>query len=283
MRACRCSDWKAYSWAIRLSGSVTLCLLRKSEKEPKPLRLLQMIAVGIPLRGPKRKLSSAATTPPNWVASTVCACQPKERNTVSSSGMGKTMRVCRSSCPLLRSTSTQRLSRWFWPAYITASQIGPSCSSPSPVGIGIKPRTGPTGDGKTLGHTKALPHRSRGNMHPRQDRARMSVQNAGKRARVLERLAVEIAKFGIDRGQRSHRMALAQGENILPATRGIFDVQFNEASVEQGNQRDDGREGAACVQSFIDGIAALFQGKQTDVGILDGQQLQDALAHGVIV
>ena len=77
----------------KLSGMVTLCLFRKSENEPKPFLLLQMIAVGIPLRGPKRNFSSAATTPSYCVASTVYACHPKERNTVSSSGMGKIMRV----------------------------------------------------------------------------------------------------------------------------------------------------------------------------------------------
>ncbi len=56
----------------------------------------------------------------------------------------------------------------------------------------------------------------------------------------------------------------------------------NEAPVEERDQRDDGREGAARVQALIDRVAALLQGEQTNVGILDGQQLQDALTHGVI-
>ena len=57
----------------------------------------------------------------------------RDPNTDSSSGIGNTSRFAISSWPLLRSTITHRLSRCFWPAYITASQIGPSCSSPSPV------------------------------------------------------------------------------------------------------------------------------------------------------
>ena len=57
----------------------------------------------------------------------------------------------------------------------------------------------------------------------------------------------------------------------------------NEATVEERDQRNDGRESAACVETLIDRVAALLQGEQTDVGILDGQQLQNALTQGVIV
>jgi len=47
----------------RSSGIVTLCLFRKSEKRAKnPFLLLQMIAVGIPLRGAKSETSPKPAT-----------------------------------------------------------------------------------------------------------------------------------------------------------------------------------------------------------------------------
>ncbi len=104
--------------------------------------------------------------------------------------------------------------------------------------IGVEPRAAVAGDGKTLGDTKPLPHRTGGNVHAGQNGARMSIQNAGKRARVFERLAIEVAEFGINGGQRSNGMSLAQGENILPPARRIFDVQLNEATVEERDQRE---------------------------------------------
>ena len=95
-------------------------------------------------------------------------------------------------------------------------------------------------------------------------------------------LAVEITQLGINRSQRRHRVPFAQREHVLPASGRIFDVQAHEAAVEERDQRDDRREGAARVESLIDRVAALLQGEQTNVGILDGQQLQNALTQGVI-
>jgi hypothetical protein len=36
------------------------------------------------------------------------------------------------------------------------------------------------------------------------------------------------------------------------------------------------------MQALVDGVAALLQGEQPDVGILDSEQLQDALTHRII-
>ena len=57
----------------------------------------------------------------------------------------------------------------------------------------------------------------------------------------------------------------------------------DEAAVVERDQRDDGREGAAGVQALIDGVAALFEGENADVRVLDGQQFQNALAQHVVI
>ena len=48
-------------------------------------------------------------------------------------------------------------------------------------------------------------------------------------------------------------------------------------AVVQRHQRDDGGKCAAGVQAVIDRVAALLQGEDADVGILDFEQLQDTL------
>src|SRR5271154_5200422 len=77
-------------------------------------------------------------------------------------------------------------------------------------------------------------------------------------------------------------MTLAQGKDILPPAGRTVDVQVKEAAVKKRDQRNDGREGPSRVESFIDSITALLQGEQTDVGVFDGEQFQNAVTDGIV-
>ena len=198
----------------------------------------------------------------------------------SSSGIGKTMRFAMSSWPLLRSTMTHRLSRCFWPAYMTASQIGPSCSSPSPVRHRQSKRgDDAAGDREPLRDAEALAHRTGREVDAGQHRTGMPVEDALVRARVAQDRPVEVAQLGVDRRQRGDRVPLAQDEQVLPAPRRIDDVDVDEAAVVERDERDGGGEGAARVQALVDGVAALLEAQQPNVGVLDRQQLEDAVAQ----
>ena len=188
------------------------------------------------------------------------------------------MRFAMSSWPLLRSTRTQRLSRCFCPAYITASQIGPSCSSPSPV----RQYESNRGDdrpaiAKPCATAKPLSHRAGRDVDARQDRSGVAVEDAVVGTRVAKDRTVEVAELGVDRRQRGDRVALAQHEEILAPPRGIDDVDVHEPAVVQRHERDRRRERAAGVEALVHGVAALLEAEEPDIGVLDRQQLQDAL------
>ena len=100
---------------------------------------------------------------------------------------------------------------------------------------------------------------------------------------VAEQRAVEVAEVGVDRGQRRHGVALAEDEQILSALRGIDDVDVHEAAVVQRDQRNRRREGAAGVQALVDGVAALLERRHPNVGVLDREQPENALATQVVV
>ena len=100
-------------------------------------------------------------------------------------------------------------------------------------------------------------------------------------ARVPQHRAVEVAQFGIDGCQAGYGVPFAQDKHVLPAPGRLFDIEIDEAAVEERNQGDDGGEGAARVNAFVHRVAALLQGQDADIGILDREQLQDALAHRV--
>ena len=102
-------------------------------------------------------------------------------------------------------------------------------------------------------------------------------------AGVAEDRAVEVAEVGVDGGQRRHGVALAQDEQILAALRGIDDVDVHEAAVVQRDQGNRRREGAAGVQALVDGVATLFERRHPNVGVLDGEQPENALAAQVVV
>ena len=101
--------------------------------------------------------------------------------------------------------------------------------------------------------------------------------------RVAEERAVEVAEVGVDGGQRRHGVALAEDEQVLTALRGIDDVDVHEAAVVERDQRNRRREGAAGVQALVDGIAALLERRHPDIGVLDGEQPENALATQVVV
>ena len=107
----------------------------------------------------------------------------------------------------------------------------------------------------------------------------MAVEDALVRPRVAQHRAVEVAELGVDRRQRGDRVPLAEDEQVLPAPRRIDDVDVDESAVVQRHERDGGGERAAGVQALVDGVAALLEAQQPDVGVLDRQQLEDALAQ----
>jgi hypothetical protein len=53
-----------------------------------------------------------------------------------------------------------------------------------------------------------------------------------------------------------------------------------ETTIKQGHEGNDGGERSSGMEAFIDSIAGLLDGKQADVGILDGEQFQQAVAKG---
>ena len=138
--------------------------------------------------------------------------------------------------------------------------------------VRIEARRDASGDREALRHPEALTHRTGRDVDARQDWPRMAIQDAGVRARVAQHLAAEITQVGIDRGHGRHRVAFAEGEEILPAAGGVGDVDIHEPAVIQGRQRDHGRERAARVQALIHRIAALFQRQDADIGVFHGQE-----------
>ena len=74
-------------------------------------------------------------------------------------------------------------------------------------------------------------------------------------------------------------MTLAEGEHVLAAFGGVLDVDIEKASVVERDQGDDGGKRAARVETFVGRVAALFEGEDADVRILDLKKFEDALAH----
>src|ERR1700744_6222277 len=110
----------------------------------------------------------------------------------------------------------------------------------------------------------------------------MPIQDAGIGTRVFERFAIEISQLGIDGSHRGDCVALAQGEDVLAGAGRVFDIQVDKSTVEQSDQREDGGEGAPRMQPFIYSVAALLKGEQANIGILDGEQLEQAAVNGVV-
>jgi hypothetical protein len=100
---------------------------------------------------------------------------------------------------------------------------------------------------------------------------------------VAEVRAVEVAEVGVDGGQRRHGVALAEDEQILAALRGIDDVEVHEAAVVERNQGNRGREGTAGVQALVDGIPTLLERRDPNVGVLEGEEPENAPAAQVVV
>src|SRR5580658_6370244 len=74
-------------------------------------------------------------------------------------------------------------------------------------------------------------------------------------------------------------MALAERENVLSGPRGIFNIDAQSAAVEQRDERNGCRESAACVKAGIDRIAVLFESKNANVRVFDGQQPKKTTAE----
>src|SRR5262245_20246566 len=107
----------------------------------------------------------------------------------------------------------------------------------------------------------------------------MSVQNARVRARVSEHRSVDVTELRVNRGERRDRMPLAEHERVLTSSRRIRNVEIQEPAIEQRDERHRGRERAAGVQSLVDGVAALFQRQETDVGVFNGKELEEACPY----
>ena len=95
--------------------------------------------------------------------------------------------------------------------------------------------------------------------------------------------SIEIPELRVDRRERGDGVPLAEHEEILPGPRGIGDVDVDEAAVVQRDERNGRRERAAGVKALVDRVAALLEREQPDVGVFDGEQLEDALPQEVIV
>ena len=98
----------------------------------------------------------------------------------------------------------------------------------------------------------------------------------------MQQCLIEVTQLRIDRCHCGNCVTLAEGEDVLPATGWVFDIEPEESAVEEGYQWDGRGECAAGVQSAVDCIAALFQRKDADVGVLDGEQLEDARTQEVV-
>ena len=83
----------------------------------------------------RRSVSSSASTS---LPSTVRTAQPNASNFASSGSSALVSSVRAPCCRRLRSTITVRLSRPRWPAAMIASQLEPSCSSPSPTRTNVR-------------------------------------------------------------------------------------------------------------------------------------------------
>ena len=111
----------------------------------------------------------------------------------------------------------------------------------------------------------------------------MAVQNAVVRARVVKNRTVEIAEFSVDRRHGGNSVPLAEDEEILSSPRGIDDIDIHEAAVVQRHQWNRRRERATSVQALVNGVAALLERGQTNVGILDREQLENPLSQKMFV
>ena len=110
----------------------------------------------------------------------------------------------------------------------------------------------------------------------------MTAESAADAARLGQLGGVDRALLGQTGVEHVHRVPLAEREQVLSTTSGIDDVDVHEAAVVQGHERNGGREGAAGVETLVHGVAALLEGQQADVGVLDGEQFQDTAAQQVV-
>ena len=121
------------------------------------------------------------------------------------------------------------MSSLFWPAKITASQIGPSCNSPSPVNaIRIESRRQLAANAKPCATPKPCPMGPVAIATPGRNGAGMAVQNARVGPRVPQHRPVEGSQLRVDRRQRRHRVVLAEDERVLPEPGGILQVVLDE-------------------------------------------------------
>ena len=144
-------------------------------------------------------------------------------------------------------------------------------------GIGIESAPEASSDRETLRHAEALTHWAGSDLNSGQHRTGMAVQNALERARVLQDLGVEVAQLGIDGSQRGDGVALAEYEHVASDARRIFHIGRDEATVIERDQGNHGRERSAGMQPFIHCIARLIERQDTDIRILDGEQLKNTL------
>ncbi len=148
--------------------------------------------------------------------------------------------------------------------------------------VAVEPRRHASGNREALRDRQALAHRPGRDLDSGEDRPGMAVQDAAVRPRVRQHRTVEVAELGVDRRERGDRVPLAEHEQILSAPRRIGDVDVDEPAVEQRDERDRRRKRAARVQALVDGITALLERQQPDVGVLDSQQLEDRLTQQIV-
>src|SRR6185312_14475879 len=77
-------------------------------------------------------------------------------------------------------------------------------------------------------------------------------------------------------------MSLAEDECVLTRARWILNVEIQESAIEQRDQRDGGGKRSTGVQTLVGGIAALPDGQNPDIGILDLQQFHQSLPPQVL-
>jgi len=111
--------------------------------------------------------------------------------------------------------------------------------------VGVETRALAAGDGKALGNSEALAHGAGGDVNAGKDGARMAVEQALVRARIVQEFLVKVTELGVDGCERGDGVSFTEGEDILAATGGVGDVEPDEAAVEERDEREDGGERSA--------------------------------------
>jgi hypothetical protein len=127
--------------------------------------------------------------------------------------------------------------------------------------------------GETLGYRQSLTQGTGGNLHTRQKRSGVAVQNAFNRSGVHQEGRVKVTEVRINRSHGCHGVSLTKDKHILAYPGRILYIQVQESTVKQGHERNRGRKRSTYMDTPIHGLITLLQGRYPDIRILDFKQL----------